>query len=225
MSTTETPTPETPAAQTPPEGSDTGTGTEQTPTGFDAVIGGLDEEARKVILERISKPNNEARQLRERLKALEPKAAEFDKLDEARKSDLEKAQEAASKAAERTASLLKQVATSEIKALAVTAFADPEDAIAFLGDPTKFVGDDGSVDADAIKTDLADLLQRKPHLARQTEPGMPEPNPAQGGSGGGPSGASQLTRADVERLASEGKHAEIEQARKDGRLDRLLSGK
>lgn len=222
MSTTETTPTETPAegdeATTPPEG-----GAEPTTKGFDDVIGVLDEADRKVILERLSKPNNEARQLRERLKALEPKAAEFDKLADERKTELEKAQEAATKAQDQIHSLRQQAVASKIEAIAAPAFADPSDAALFIG--SDFLADDGSVDEDGIKTALSDLLQKKPHLGRSTEPGMPSPNPAQGGSGGGPAGASQLTKADVERLARDGKHSEIEKARQEGRLDNLLAGK
>ena len=221
MSTTETTAPET-AEPTPLEGGEGGTTPEATTApGFNDVIGGLDEAARQVVLDRISKPNNEARQLRERLKELEPKAVEWERQQEAAKSDLQKAQEAAEQAKATIRALRTQAVTSKIEALAASVFFDPTDAHQIGAD---FLADDGTVNEDGIKSALADLLQRKPHLARQ-EPGMPQPNPAQGGSGGGPSGTSQLTKADVERLAAEGKHHEIEKARQEGRLDRLLTGK
>lgn len=54
-------------------------------------------------------------------------------------------------------------------------------------------------------------------------PKVPAPNPAQGAGAGGPAGGPpQLTRADVERLSAEGKYAEIDKAREEGRLNDLL---
>jgi hypothetical protein len=105
-------------------------------------------------------------------------------------------------------------------------FADPEDAVATLlrkHGIDEFI-DGSKVDVDAITEALDDLLKSKPYLA------------AQGGKrfqGGGDGGArkesrpAQLTKADVQRLSKEGKSgaAEIEKARKEGRLDDLLSGK
>lgn len=103
-------------------------------------------------------------------------------------------------------------------------FADPEDAVALLlrrHDIEDFI-DDGKVDVDAITEALDDLLKKKPNLAAQGGKRFP------GGGDGGPrkeARPSQLTKADVERLAKEGKHAEIEKARTEGRLADLLSGK
>lgn len=53
-------------------------------------------------------------------------------------------------------------AAEQIHALA-GGFADPADAAVFLN-PADYDGD-GGVDTDAIKADLAGLLERKPHLA------------------------------------------------------------
>ena len=44
-----------------------------------------------------------------------------------------------------------------------------------------------------------------------------------GDRGGDVGGAKQLSREDVKKLYAEGKHAEIEAARKEGRLDKLLT--
>jgi len=146
------------------------------------------------------------------------KLSEYDRLAEASKSELEKAQEAAQTNAQRAQALLDRTIKAEIKALASQGFADPEDASAFL-DLSKYANGDGDVDSDAIKADLADLLQRKPHLGKSPESRVPAPNPAQGSSGSGPSGASQIT--DPSQLDSMSPE-EIMQARKDGRLNRLM---
>lgn len=144
------------------------------------------------------------------------KLSEYDRLAEASKTELERAQEAAKREADRATSLLSRAVKSEVKALA-QGFADPEDAAAFL-DLSKYATGDGDVESDSIKADLADLLQRKPHLGKSPETRVPAPNPAQGSSAGG-AGASQITdRAQLAKMTPE----EISQARLEGRLDRLM---
>lgn len=49
------------------------------------------------------------------------------------------------------------------------ALADPSDLLANV-DPTTLVGEDGTPDAEKIKAATAELLGRKPHLARPTKP-------------------------------------------------------
>jgi len=75
---------------------------------------------------------------------------------------------------------------SEVRALAAGEFADPDDAHAFL-DLDDFVSDDGEIDADGIRSSLADLLKRKPHLAKPADnsPRRPAPDRTQGSSGNG----------------------------------------
>lgn len=116
------------------------------------------------------------------------KLSEYDRLVEASKTELERAQEAAKQEAERASSLLSRAVKSEVKALA-QGFADPEDAAAFL-DLGKYATGDGDVDTESIKADLADLLQRKPHLGKSPDSRLPAPNPAQGSSSQGARPAS-----------------------------------
>lgn len=149
------------------------------------------------------------------------KLAEYDRLAEASKSDLERAQEDAKKNADRAQALLNRAVDAEIKALAGR-FADPSDAAAFL-DKTKYATADGDVDTEAIKADLDDLLARKPHLGRQPESRVPAPNPAQGSSGAGATAAPQYDGEWVRQMAAQGKHAEIVKAREEGRLDHYMS--
>lgn len=112
------------------------------------------------------------------------KLDEYDRLAEASKTELERAQEAAQREATRAQGLLTRAVQSEVKALAADAFADPSDAGAFL-DLQKYATADGDVDTEAIKSDLADLLARKPHLGKSPTTRVPAPNPAQGASGSG----------------------------------------
>ena len=59
----------------------------------------------------------------------------------------------------------------EVSGLFVSAdVTDPEAHLDLDG----YIGDDGDIDTDRIKADLADLLERKPHLGK---PKAPEPEP------------------------------------------------
>ena len=122
--------------------------------------------------------------LKGQIKDYEPKVAEYDRLTEASKTAEERAQGLATAAEERASKLLTRAVTAEVKALASTGFADPEDAAAFL-DLSKYATADGDVDTEAVKTDLAALLVRKPHLGKTPGSRLPAPNPAQGSSGNG----------------------------------------
>lgn len=122
------------------------------------------------------------------------KLAEYDRLVEASKSDLEKAQEAAAKNEARATTLLTRAVKAEIKALAAESFADSDDAATAL-DAKKYTTPDGDIDTDAIKTDLADLLSRKPHWAKSTTPAGMKPNPAQGRSASPPLGIGEQIAA------------------------------
>jgi hypothetical protein len=114
--------------------------------------------------------------LKRQVKDAEPIVKKWQELEEASKSELEKAQAAATKAAERAAGFVKRAVVAEIRA-AATGFADPSDAVAFLSDTSKYSDDNGDIDTDAIKADLADLLKRKPHLAGTPSTRAPLPDP------------------------------------------------
>lgn len=88
------------------------------------------------------------------------------------KSDTEKAVARAEGAENRVQGLITRAVRAEVRALAV-AFADPEDAIAFL-DLAVYTDPDGEIDAERIQADLADLLERKPHLAKKSVPAEPD---------------------------------------------------
>ncbi|MFP3986886.1 hypothetical protein U9R90_05165 [Streptomyces sp. E11-3] len=109
---------------------------------------------------------------------LAAKVAEFEDRD---KSELDKATAKAERLAEQATKATQRAVRAEVKAAAAE-FADPEDAAAFL-DLSRYADDSGDIDAEAIASDLADLLERKPHLKRATTPEPPKgpkPDPSQG---------------------------------------------
>lgn len=110
-----------------------------------------------------------------------------------------------------------RILRTEIKAAAVGKLADPADAYKFL-DLTQFeVDDDGNVDETEIAEAIDQLVDDKPYLKAAQGGGKR----FQGAGDGGPRGdgrKAQLAEADLARMSP----AEINAARKDGRLDRLL---
>jgi hypothetical protein len=123
---------------------------------------------------------------------------------------------------EAAAAALRDRALDKIEAKAARLFSNPEDARLFLADQLDDFLDDGTVDVAAITDALQDLLEKRPYLGvTQGEPKKKFQGGADQGDRGD-AGKPQLSRADVERLAREGKHAEIEKARLDGRLNKLL---
>lgn len=156
---------------------------ESKPRKLEDLLASLDDDARNAVLGEVGKARNEAKGLRDRVKALEPKAAEYEKLEAAAKTELERAEERAKAAEDKVQGVTRRAVTAEVKALAATDFADPSDAAAFLDLARYATGED--IDTDAIATDLADLLTRKPHLRRGDGRRAPAPDPSQGSSARG----------------------------------------
>ncbi|KOG21995.1 hypothetical protein [Streptomyces viridochromogenes] len=109
-----------------------------------------------------------------------------------------------------------RILRSEIKAAAAGKLADPTDALAYLDLSSFEVDENGDVDADEVRDAIDDLLTRKPYLAATGRPRF------QGSGDGGAQrkaeGPSQLTREDLKRMGP----AEIHQAKRDGRLNKVL---
>lgn len=124
-----------------------------------------------------------------KLKEAEPKLAEYETLRAAQQTAEERRTEELTRWQTEAEKWRGVGISSRIQALAAD-FADPTDAIdALSADPSKYLGVDGQINDDAIRTDLADVLTRKPHWRRNTEtpgPRLPAPNAAQG-TGGAPS--------------------------------------
>jgi hypothetical protein len=154
----------------------------------------------------------ELRELREKFEAAtKPKPAEGDTPD-ADQIRAEAIREATKTANER-------VLRAEIRAAAAGKLADPADAFKFL-DLSEFeVSDTGEIDSDEIADALSDLVKSKPYLA--AEPPKRFQGSADGGARNAKPGPSQLTQSDLARLSAD----EINKARREGRLDRLMGAK
>lgn len=140
------------------------------------------ETARKEI----EKLRKESAGYRTKAKELEPLARKAKELEDAQKSEQERLTEQLTAAESRIKAVQQRAVRSEVRALAAAQFADPDDAHAFLA-LDSYVTDDGDVDTETIQRDLADLLKRKPHLARPADnsPRRPAPDRTQGSSGNG----------------------------------------
>lgn len=140
-------------------------------------------DAGKKALDAMKRERAEAKKAaaaeKKRADDLARKVADFEDRD---KSELEKATSKADAAAKRAEAATARAVKAEVKAAAAE-FADPEDAAAFL-DLSQYADGFGDINTEAIQTDLAALLERKPHLKRQapapeTKPG-PKPDHSQG---------------------------------------------
>lgn len=114
---------------------------------------------------------------------LKTKAAEFDKLQEANATELEKAVKAADAAARAdvTSKTNARLVGAEVKAAAAHAgFNDPADAVIQLRDQIAGVkvDDNGDVDEAAVKALIAELATAKPYLVKADT--RPAPLPGQG---------------------------------------------
>jgi hypothetical protein len=134
---------------------------------------------RKQAEAKIRKANSEAANLRKRLKELEPKAAELQRIKDSEKTESERLNDQLQRANEQVTKTRQRLVRSQVKALAGAAtddraaFADPADAFGEL-DLDSYIDSDGDIDEAAIEADLQALLERKPHWAR------PSPRRARG---------------------------------------------
>lgn len=103
----------------------------------------------------------------------------------------------------------KAVAAQALIAEAKGRLADPSDAVAFLDVSDFRVGDDFTVDAEAISAAVSDLLTRKPHL-KAAQGGAPAPVVPPAGIDQGVREKSTMTLADQIALArKEGRTADV----------------
>lgn len=168
-----------PAAAAPPVG-------EPAKKSLEDNLAGLDDDARAFVLDQVTKARNEAKNLRTRLQEAEPKLTEYDRLVQASQTELERAQQAA-QAAEGTISAMRErVASADIRAALTGIVPDPESVIEDLN-ISRFIGDDGEVNAEAITALRAKYAALAPEGKR-----LPAPNPAQGSSAAGAPDASAL---------------------------------
>jgi hypothetical protein len=198
------------ATQHDDTGTDEATETVEDPEGADQ-LGDKGKKALDAMKARIKaereRASKELATLRKQAAEQAARLAEFEDQDKTEKEKLTARAERSDKlAAEATARAVK----AEVRALSVDAFADPSDAADVLTrDTAKYVGADGDIDVDAIRTDLEDLLERKPHW-RKPEPvtpvaeskkpvkPKPKPDPSQGGRGDKPTDFRTVDRDAVD---------------------------
>ncbi|MFF0588403.1 hypothetical protein ACFYWD_20800 [Streptomyces sp. NPDC003781] len=157
-------------------------GTEQQETAPEADTGSREEPFdRKKFEAELRKKNSEAANLRKRLKELEPAAEELQRIKDAEKSESERLNDQLQRARDQIAKTRQKLVRSQVQALAMPGFADPEDAVGAL-DLDSYIDSDGDIDEAAIKADLDALLERKPHWAKtqpQEGPRRPAPDRTQ----------------------------------------------
>lgn len=140
--------------------------------------------------------------------ALKDKPAEEQALEAAR---AEARTEATTKANAR-------IVRAELKAAATGKVKNPALALKLIDTSEIDVDDDGEVDSDAVNQAITDLLEQYPELAAD---GSKFTGTADQGAKGKNSKPAQVTRSELASMTP----AQIEQARIDGRLNDLLSGK
>lgn len=136
---------------------------------------------RKKFEAELRKKNSEAANLRKRLKEQEPLLAELQQRKDAEKSDTDRLSDQLTQAQEQVAKTRLRLVRTQVQALAMTGFADPEDAVGAL-ELDSYIDSDGDIDEAAIKADLDALLERKPHWAKpqpQEGPRRPAPDRTQ----------------------------------------------
>ncbi len=139
-----------------------------------------------------------ARKHEDQSKSNAAKAKQFDEITEAQMSELEKANERAAQAETRAAEIEQRATRAEVAAA--------------TGVPAELLS--GTTQED-LEASAAKLLEFR---GTQQAPDFGAGN--RGGDAGKP---SQMSRDEVKRLYAAGKHAEIDKARKEGRLDGLFT--
>lgn len=123
-----------------------------------------------------------------KLQEAAPKLAEYEQMRQSQLTDQQRQSEELTRWQSEAERWRSASIGSKIEALAAPDFEFPADAVGQL-DASKYLDAGGVIDEAAIKSDLADLLQRRPNWARQqpnqtlATPRLPAPNSAQGTSG------------------------------------------
>lgn len=154
----------------------------------------------------------EARQKAAELEQLRAELALKDKPAEEQALEAAKAEARAEATTAANARILK----ADLRAAATGKLADPADAALFI-DLTQFtVSDDGETDSDALIDAISDLLERKPHLAAQKQTRFD--GAADQGAKGKDAKPGQISATSLDSMSP----AQINQARREGRLDKVL---
>lgn len=116
-----------------------------------------------------------------------PKLTEYEQMVQASKTAEQRQSEELTRWQSEAETWRRSAVSYRVEALAGD-FADAEDAVNAVGDPTRFLDAGGQIDEAGIRKELASILDRKPHFRRPDGPSgprIPAPNRAQGSGGGG----------------------------------------
>jgi len=139
------------------------------------------------------------------------KLDEYQRLEEASRTELEKAQAAAQAASGDLSKLRQEVVSAKIEAALTGVVPDPAVILEDLN-LSRFLSEDGAINGEAV------TALRDKYAALAPAKRSPAPNPAQGASASGPAQPSQLTRQDLAGMTPDA----INKAREDGRLNDVL---
>lgn len=171
-------------------------------------------DAGKQAIDRMKAERNDARTA---AKDLEAKYAALEAKVAGKEAEFTAAQEAQRIKDEALAAADQRILKAEVRAAAATKLTDPQDALRFLDLSTFEVGQDGEVDASQVAKAIDDLISTKPYLSAQG--GQRFQGSADGGARTGAATPSPISsEAELKTMTP----AEINQARRDGRLDALL---
>jgi len=158
------------------------TGTESTDDAQEAETGAEEKPFdRKKFEAELRKKNSEAANLRKRLKEQEPLLLELQSRKDAEKSDTDRLNDQLATANEQITKTRQKLVRTQVQALAMTGFVDPEDVVGAL-DLDSYIDSDGDINEAAIQADLEALSKRKPHWAKsqpQEGPRRPAPDRTQ----------------------------------------------
>jgi hypothetical protein len=136
-------------------------------------LAALDEDTRKFVLGEVTKARTEAKSLRDRWKAAEPKVTEYDRLAAASQTTEERLQAAE----QRAVAASQRVARAEVKAALAGVVDNPSEIVDDLN-LAKFLTDDGDVDPAAV----AALRDKYAAFGGRRAP-RPDPSQASGANG------------------------------------------
>lgn len=173
-----------------------------------------EEQVNRIVQERLARQKAQFKDYDE----LKDRAARLQELEDAQKSELEKAQERAVQLEKQAADAAARAQDAVLRSAVVAEAArknvvDPDAAVALLNKESLVLGDDGA--PTNIAEAMDELLKAKPYLVGG---GRGSGSADLGARGGGVQG--QITREQLKTMS----HDEIVKAQKDGLLSHLLAG-
>lgn len=158
---------------------------------------------------------NEARSKADRVDELEKQIAEL----QGKASEYEAARKEQAVKDDALKAANARILKAEVRAASAGKLRDPADALRYLDLSDISVSDDGEADTETLNSRIDALLKERPYLAADPTPaatGVQTVPPS--GARDGDRKQAQLTREDLKRMSS----AEINRARLEGRLDKLM---